>query len=204
MEQFTIPRFFIPNPQVYSHNYVQIKKALQFFSIDNCLIFIGSSELGVFDYLKVVKDFKRVRDYMTQKNEVPIPILDHIEPIHSTSFSIYHIPRILYKYWATKIPNKYFRIAPLNHFLYKASDLYFINERDGIPEKISDTSFVKTWIYPIIVMNNPLISVKCEFRSQNIKTTFLHSGMLRQRHNVCLYIFNVTSLNLCGYSRGYA
>ena len=180
MEQYKCPTFVIPNPRIYSRDYDVMKKALQFFSIYNCLIFLGSSELAVAKDLNIVRNFQKVSNkvHTVTKNVVPVPILDHIEPIYSTPFSIYFMPRILYNYWKASIPNSNLQIFPSNRFLYKASDFYIIDKTNSTPEQISNISFVKTWIYPVIVMNNPLLSVKCELRSQNFKTSLLYSGII--------------------------
>jgi len=181
MATYKLPAFYLPNPGVYVPNYVEWKKAMQHFSPENCLIFIGNDQFEVSNDLKEVKDFKEVYTKVESKRKsvVPTPILDHVEPIYSTPFAIYKIPWVLYRYWSTWKFNKKIQVQPLNSFIPKVNEICYLKAAHDItPKQVSKKASVKAWIYPIIVMSNPLLSVNCEFRSLNFKNSLIHTGRL--------------------------
>ena len=194
MEKYKFPIYFFTNPGVYAPNYVEIKKVLQYFSLDNCLMFIRSNNLTVSNGLIVVEDFQEITDHVQtmMKNKVPAPILRYLEPIYSTPFSIYSIPNILYRYWTANIPiKKQFQIVPSNQFTFKFSDIYLHDDTiDSTIEQVSKFPSVKAWIYPITVMNTPLFTMNCELKSLNFKASLKYTGTLN-RNSWDGYLINV-------------
>ena len=184
MEKYKLPIYFLSNPGVYAPNYVEMKKVLQYFSLDNCLIFIRSNNLTISSGLIVVEDFQGITDHVEtmMKKKVPAPILRYLEPIYSTPFSIYDIPKILYTYWTAIIPiDKIFEVVPSNQFTFKLSDIYLHNDAiDSTIEQVSIFPSVKAWIYPITVMNEPLFTMNCELKSLNFKTSLKYTGTLNR------------------------
>lgn len=176
------PGNFLPNPRRCYRSFRTLKETLQYFSVENSLIAFGPLNIIISSNLKHLQDFIAVRKdiQVSSISTFFIPILDLIEPIFSTAFSIYEIPSMLFLYWSSPTNEILFHLIPPNKFIPNDAQLSIKSAYRGELPSLTYEQTVVAWMLPSNVSNVPLVNINCEFR-----TLMAHHSSTWSGNNLC-------------------
>ena len=168
---------FLNNPVVVRPNYRLFKGIVDFFRIDNCIILIGSNEV------LISKNQEKKRNFFTVQQNfddfIFPPILEFVEPVYSTPFTISAIPDKLSKdCFSLKNCHK-FQLPQLNELI--PEEKYFSKLPYNANSLLESVSYpihpsVEMWVMPYHIYNSPNVYINCEFRTTNSKKTASWEG----------------------------
>jgi len=153
------------NPDRYVLNVTLVQTILNLLTPHNSLIMIGTRNSRVSAKLKAENDFEDVHIATEQSNvsSVPIPTLDHIEPYHSTPFTLYEIPSGLLHYWSSLSQNSDLHIAGPNPYIKRKIRSSYIYPLD--PILLTSIAGVKMWMASGFD-GKQTMSLQCELRTR--------------------------------------
>jgi len=165
------PNDFLPNPVRSQPNYELFQIIMDHLHIENCIISIGSDKVVLSESLKDRKDFQHVEQQLDAIT-FPFPILEYVEPIYSTPFTISAMP---YQLQYQVISSKELHDFHLPYFNKFIPDAKYFSQVDHIykvnPIIHPSSPSVKVWVLPYIINNAPQVHVNCEITSTSVKTT---------------------------------
>ena len=165
-----LPADFLPNPRRYLPSFDLVQDTLRRFTVGNCLIFIGTKGVNISSDPSPREDFSYVLPgvlSMDDATTVPLPILDLVEPIYSTPFTIYATPSQFFTYWSPAQGNPELYLATPNVFVPDGTHLIPVPPSNQTsPVQIKNNLTMETWVLPDTrTFYEPKVNLRCELKA---------------------------------------
>ena len=169
MSQNKHPADFLSNPKRYYSNFSLVQNTLQHFTPDNSLMILRTCNVNISSNLSTQVNFDSMHEevHTQSPHEFPIPLLDHVEPIRNTPFTIYLLPLNLMKYWTSITGTKELHLAIPNPYIPK---LISNDQRRAfnILSRYMYNVAITVWTLPRRIRYN-FVNIRCYFTT---KTSF--------------------------------
>ena len=172
------PADIVGSPKNIKLIYKLFKDTLNFFSPENGVIAIGSSNFKV---AKTPQMFRDVRNnvQISDNATLPLPELEYFEKRYSTPFTVYEVPPTMFRYWKSSDNNEELYLPNITTFTLRKEDFPTFSDSDINIRKLIGSSEVTTmevWILPHVTGKYPKVKVQCRILSALINENERSAG----------------------------
>jgi len=164
------PLDILPNPTRFVSNFSVFQNTLNYFTVKNSVVLIGTTNVDTEKKLMVQDNFLHVRKDIQTSNfsYFPFPKVNFLEPYYSIPFAIYAIPSLLLEYWESSREESNLHLPNRNIFIPNISSIITRTLKTStVPEVICNRTALQVWTLEYNIKHTPNINLKCQLTSVN-------------------------------------